>query len=643
MRDIILLAFLLTSGSSILRGESAPPLHFDKTGAQVGEQLPDLPVYALDGQEQSLDRALNNRPVLLLTSSLSCPKSRSTYPRAEALAEKLKGQLDVLIVYVLEAHPKGSASPYRGYEDVTDENRRDRIFCQQPRTLDERLKLARQFKDKLHVKVPVVVDAMDNAVWHQLGGGPNMGVLIDDHRIVVARQGWFDAESMQKAADGFIAAHQATNAKAPSERQREAQVSSVRMEAWEFESLFRDGEPEKVAAYLDAHPDAVHYVTPQMKTTGHATALQCAVKGGHEKNVELVLAKGPDVNAYSDLTPPALSIAAKAGKQAIVALLIKHGADVNLRTAVAPTPLQEAALYGHRDVVQLLLRAGAKGNLFVDAALGNVGAVRVAIEQDPTRATRTDGWDRTPLDYAAAAGQVEVAKLLFSYGVKDTRPKDSRKDLALHWAVKQKQMVMVDLLIQSGSDVNALDQWESTPVHLAVEADDTAMLSTLLKWHPNLDTLDMRGKSALHWAAQINSYKLVAQLIAAGAKVDVQQGPDHAPCAPFSNGDGPPPNTPLHLAADAASLASAKALITAHASINARGALEETPLHFAVKGEPTAARIELVRLLLIHGAQVNAKNMNGETPLDLVKDQDNPIRKLLLDHGGKPGAPPSEQ
>jgi cytohesin len=136
---------------------------------------------------------------------------------------------------------------------------------------------------------------------------------------------------------------------------------------------------------------------------------------------------------------------------------------------------------------------------------------------------------------------------------------------------------------------------------------------------------------------------LVAQLIAAGAKVDVQQGPDHAPCAPFGNGEGPPPNTPLHLAAEAGSLESAKALITAHASMNARGDLEETPLHFAVKGEPTAARIELVRLLLAHGAQVNAKNKNDETPLDLVKDQDNPIRKLLLDHGAKPGEPTAKE
>ena len=62
----------------------------------------------------------------------------------------------------------------------------------------------------------------------------------------------------------------------------------------------------------------------------------------------------------------------------------------------------------------------------------------------------------------------------------------------------------------------------------------------------------------------------------------------------------------------------------------------ETPLHFACfQGKP-----EIARLLLDHGAQVNAKNYQGEIPLHLVSrgEYDSPdegvrVAKLLLEHG----------
>ena len=62
----------------------------------------------------------------------------------------------------------------------------------------------------------------------------------------------------------------------------------------------------------------------------------------------------------------------------------------------------------------------------------------------------------------------------------------------------------------------------------------------------------------------------------------------------------------------------------------------ETPLHFACfRGKP-----EIARLLLDHGAQVNAKNYQGEIPLHLVSrgEYDSPdegvrVAKLLLERG----------
>ena len=119
------------------RGADAPALpkmpdatppgkpHFDSTGVQVGEQLPDLPLYTLDGQKTSLHALCSWRdPTLLLTSSYSCPKSRKSYPDAAKLAEKFKDSIQTEFIYVIEAHPKGDPSPYTGAEDLTTENLR---------------------------------------------------------------------------------------------------------------------------------------------------------------------------------------------------------------------------------------------------------------------------------------------------------------------------------------------------------------------------------------------------------------------------------------------------------------------------------------------------------------------------------------
>ena len=156
-----LLAWLLSTaanaGEDLVApaSDAAPPvrkidLTFTSLGAKPGEHLPRLMLTALDGKPQPLANAWN-KPALLLTSSFTCPKSRSRWPEAAKLAKKYGRSLDVVVVYVIEAHPVEDPSPYKGVEDVTPENVRDDILRRQPTSLDERLELSSEFKDLLDV------------------------------------------------------------------------------------------------------------------------------------------------------------------------------------------------------------------------------------------------------------------------------------------------------------------------------------------------------------------------------------------------------------------------------------------------------------------------------------------------------------
>ncbi|MBM4112780.1 MAG: bifunctional methionine sulfoxide reductase B/A protein [Phycisphaerae bacterium] len=171
------------------------------SGTRVGDSLPALEVVELDGRTHALSDAWSKGPVLLVTSSLTCPVARGTCAELPGVGRELGGAAEVLLLYTTEAHPTSSSSPYRPKDGpwVTLENEREGILRDQPSTLEARLALAREFKERTKTELPIVVDAMDNAAWTALGGGPNMAVLVDSNGVVRLKQGWIDSKSIAEA------------------------------------------------------------------------------------------------------------------------------------------------------------------------------------------------------------------------------------------------------------------------------------------------------------------------------------------------------------------------------------------------------------------------------------------------------------
>jgi Iodothyronine deiodinase len=143
--------------------------NFDTTEPQVGHEVPDLSLLSLKGEPQILSDAWRNSPALCITSSLTCPKSRSRWPEIKAIADKYGDKINIVLVYVIEAHPVGSICPYKGVEDITPENERDGILRKQPATLEDRLALAQEFKRYLKIDLPIYIDNEQNQAWKALG------------------------------------------------------------------------------------------------------------------------------------------------------------------------------------------------------------------------------------------------------------------------------------------------------------------------------------------------------------------------------------------------------------------------------------------------------------------------------------------
>ncbi len=107
-----------------------------------------------DDYLESIRHAAYGSVKLVVTASLTCPKTRQHFPAIQQLKEKYGKQLGVTVVYVIEAHPETDICPYLGVVDITEANLRDNIRFRQPTTMEGRVKLAEMFSARYPSTAP---------------------------------------------------------------------------------------------------------------------------------------------------------------------------------------------------------------------------------------------------------------------------------------------------------------------------------------------------------------------------------------------------------------------------------------------------------------------------------------------------------
>ena len=181
----------------------------------------------------------------------------------------------------------------------------------------------------------------------------------------------------------------------------------------------------------------------------------------------------------------------------------------------------------------------------------------------------------------------------------------------LYYAAKLGFLDLVEHLIARNPEhVNAKGGVEVTSMHVATIAGHADILSLLLKHGAYVDGLGIMGQTPLH-RASINAKVEAGKCLL-----------DHDADINARDNDG---STPLLLAF--AEVEFARLLLKRGAKINVRdNTCRWTPLHWAVK----ARNIQVVRLLLEHGADVDALDPTGRTPSQITRQQD--IVELLSEY-----------
>jgi ankyrin repeat protein len=252
-----------------------------------------------------------------------------------------------------------------------------------------------------------------------------------------------------------------------------------------------------------------------------------------------------------------------------------------------------------------------------------------------TEANVGDERGATPLMYAAVAGSLDAMRYLIEKGA-DVNAHNNLGATALIWSATD--LAKVRLLVEHGADVNAATGRGRTALLVAAMSDNSApIVRLLLEKGANPKATDRFKTTTLRGAAFGNDTETIRQLIDAGVDVNAGDFPGFTPLMMAAGWNG--------------NLPAVKLLLEKGAKVNA---LTLPVLGLPEKNGPSKFGLltalilsapfgppDLIRTLIDAGADVNGKDVRNMTPLMLAvatDHQDPAVIKMLLAHGADPQA-----
>lgn len=205
-RHLLLLVTCALAAAGCFPRTAGPRLaHFEELAPRVGEPAPEFELRDVDGEVVALSDLVGERPLVLQLGSHTCPVYRYRRHWMDDLVAAYGERVDFRVIYTLEAHPKGSNSPYADGEWVSSINRLTGVLLAQPADFDERLERARFSRERLGLAQGILVDGMDDAVWSAYGAASSPAFVVDRDGTVVLSQVWIVPRQIRAALDRLLA------------------------------------------------------------------------------------------------------------------------------------------------------------------------------------------------------------------------------------------------------------------------------------------------------------------------------------------------------------------------------------------------------------------------------------------------------
>jgi ankyrin repeat protein len=266
---------------------------------------------------------------------------------------------------------------------------------------------------------------------------------------------------------------------------------------------------------------------------------------------------------------------------------------------------------------------------------GELENVKALLQDNPDLVFSKDDKRNTPLHHAARRNKKDVAEFLLA----NKAEVNARADVnytPLHQAAEQGHYEVATVLLANNAEVNARNNFGCTPLHSAALQGHKSVVELLLLNNADANAKGASGDTPLGNAIE-RGHNAVAELLRQhGGYTEASQISDAAQSGDLGRvytllkaSDG---QTPLHVAAGKGYEDAAELLLGNGADVNAKDQFGATPLHAAIElpGLPAplinspGGRLKkrgnraLVELLIANKADIDAKDKHGVTPLHLA-------------------------
>ncbi|XP_046838549.1 ankyrin-1-like isoform X2 [Vespa crabro] len=266
--------------------------------------------------------------------------------------------------------------------------------------------------------------------------------------------------------------------------------------------------------------------------------------------------------------------------------LISKGANVNACNNSDKFPLQIAIKKKSMKIIEELIQKGANVNIKVYYENQNIPLV----------------------EYAMVESNENIVTLLIEKDASLTF-NNNNEEKVLHYVIKNGLLELLKQLINKGININLKINEDETPLIIAVKQGQLEIVIFLCKMGADINTRTSRNSTPLHFAVSCPvSFEITEFLINNGAEIDAENVFGY---------------TPLQCALYDKNFRTAKLLVEKGANINriyinthyARQRLGGTLLHWASRNWNSD---ELMKFLITNGADINATERDGRTPLCLL-------------------------
>lgn len=342
---------------------------------------------------------------------------------------------------------------------------------------------------------------------------------------------------------------------------------------------------------------------PNMADKDGDYPLHVAARQGSTEIMKSLLEAGATPNPSPQLPSP-LFIAVSHKQIEVLRLLLQHGAVATGVDDNKNTALHLAAKIGHAAAIGPLLEKGCslkaknaskKTALELSISGGSIPTVRNLLEAETKMAVNMA--TNNALLEAVKCENPEFLALFLRRGA-NVNLRDSSDSTLLHVAVQEQRSGNVALLLVHGAALDAKNSSKQTPLMLAIVQSLREMVKVLLAHdQKNINSPCVDGWRPLHFAAKENKPAVLVAILESGAYIEIK-----------SKNDG---LTTLHLAVESGCVEAVECLLKAGANPNACNKSGQTPLHKCTKKS-------LIDPLVRHGAKLEARADDGSTPLFLA-------------------------